>query len=138
MKNIAPFLFLIVVFALGCRQNNRPIPEVQVNLAINLQNPEYQTLYGVGNWVYVSGGSKGIIVFRANSDEFKAYDRHCTYRSEESCSRVFVGDNNISANDTCCSSSFQLLDGSPIGGPATIGLQQYNTSFDGNILRIWN
>lgn len=137
MRIILPFLF-VVFFVLGCRQNNRPIPEVPVNIAINIQNPEYQTLYGVGNWVYISGGSKGIIVFRESTEQFRAYDRHCTYQPENTCSRVSVSDNNLVAVDTCCNSGFQLLDGAPISGPATIGLQQYNTSFDGNIIRVWN
>ena len=67
-----------------------------------------------------------------------AYDRHCTYKSSNSCSKVDVDENSIYAVDTCCDSKFQLLDGNPVDGPAPIGLQQYNTSFDGNIIQIWN
>jgi nitrite reductase/ring-hydroxylating ferredoxin subunit len=136
MMRLGVFGILLTFLMLGCRQNNRPIPNVPVDLAINIQNPEYQTLYGVGSWVYVSGGSKGIIIFRASAEEFKAYDRHCTYQPDSECALAEVEDNNLVA--TCCGSSFQLLDGSPISGPATIGLQQYNTSFDGNIIRVWN
>jgi nitrite reductase/ring-hydroxylating ferredoxin subunit len=132
-------IFVIgIVFFISCKQNKSFIPYVPVNVVVNTLDPEFQSLNGIGGWAYVDGGSKGIIIFRTDFDKFMAYDRHCTYKPSNSCSKVNVDENSIFAVDTCCDSKFQLLDGNPIEGPAPVGLQQYNTSFDGNIIQIWN
>lgn len=111
---------------------------MNVDIYLNLQNPEYQKLNGIGSWVYTNGGSRGIIVFRSDVNTFSAYDRHCTYDSESSCAKVSVDASNLHAEDTCCDSRFQLIDGSPVAGPAPRALKAYKTSFDGNIVHIWN
>lgn len=130
------FLFLSMT---SCKRGNQTgIPYVPVNFQIVVSNPEFSPLLAVGGWVYIGGGSRGIIVYRASPDEFKAYDRHCTWMVEDDC-RVSVDNSDITAVDTeCCESHFLLVDGAPISGPAPIGLQQYQTDFDGNILYIFN
>lgn len=140
-KSVLPILFTLSLIAfsfMGCRDQYEGIPDVNVDVYINLQNPEYQQLAGIGSWAYVSGGSKGIIVFNLDNSNFAAYERHCTYQPENSCSRVSVEASNFYALDTCCSSRFQLIDGSPASGPAPRALKAYRTSFDGNIIHIWN
>jgi nitrite reductase/ring-hydroxylating ferredoxin subunit len=92
----------------------------------------------MGSWAYIEGGSKGIIVFNSDNENFLAYERHCPYDSQNSCSRVSVDETNLFAVDSCCSSKYQLLNGSAIDGPASLPLIGYNTSFDGNIIHIWN
>ena len=95
-------------------------------------------LLAVGGWVYITGGSRGIIVYRFSPDEFLAFDRHCTFQVEDGC-RTDVDNTNITAVDSdCCGSKFLIVDGAPIDGPANIGLQHYNTQFDGNTLLITN
>ena len=91
-----------------------------------------------GGWTYINGGSRGIIIYRASNDVFKAYDRHCTFDSSNSCALVSVEVNNITGFDDCCGSKFILTDGSVTQGPANLPLKQYQTSFDGNELRIFN
>lgn len=131
------FIILLLAFS-ACRNRNGVIPYVPFEIYVNIQNPQYNTLNGIGGWAYVNEGSRGLIVFRSDLNTFMAYDRHSTYKPERTCAIVFVDNNNITATDTCSGSVFQLIDGTPIDGPATIGLQQYRTSFDGNIIRIWN
>lgn len=132
------FLSVLCITISSCRRNTSYIPRVPVDVIINTLDPAYQKLNGIGGWVYVEGGSKGIIVFRSDYNDFMAFDRHCTYTPENSCSKVSVDYFNLYATDSCCNSKFQLIDGNPVEGPASIGLQQYNTSFDGNIIQIWN
>src|SRR5690606_17257614 len=100
----------------------------------------------IGGWAYITGGSEGLIVYRAldqpppgsDDDVFIALDRHCTYQSENVC-RVTVYDSQVMARDTmCCNSAFQLMDGNVVQGPAALGLKRYNTIFNGTILRIFN
>jgi hypothetical protein len=52
---------------------------------------------------------------------------------------VYVDDTEVTARDTaCCQSAFLIIDGSVTDGPAAIGLQRYNTLFNGTSLRIYN
>ena len=137
---ILPFftLFLLLLNFSSCERNKNRIPQVPVNVVVNTLDPQYQSLNGIGGWAYVEGGSRGIVVFKTDFNEFRAYDRHCPYLPDNVCAKIFVDENNVYATDTCCGSSFQLIDGSPVDGPANISLQFYNTSFDGNIIQIWN
>jgi len=105
---------------------------------MNSTNPEFINLNAVGGWIYVTGGSRGIIVYKSSNNEFKAYDRHCTYDSGNSCALVSTEVTNITAKDDCCGSKFLLSDGSVIQGPANLPLKQYQTSFDGSVLHIFN
>lgn len=132
------FSILSIGVLLGCNDNYEGIPDVPVNVYINTLDPNFQHLNGLGSWAHVEGGSKGIIVFHYDLNKYVAYERHCTFSSSDICSQVSVDQTNLFATDTCCGSKFQLLDGVPIEGSATIPLKKYNTSFDGNIIRIWN
>jgi nitrite reductase/ring-hydroxylating ferredoxin subunit len=134
------FLFLLssCLILINCTDQYEDIPDVNVDVYINTLDPKYQNLAGLGAWAYTSGGSKGIIVFQYDLGKFAAYDRHCTYDAKNACSQISADANNIYATDSCCGSKFQLLDGVPIEGPASLPLKKYNTSFDGNIIHIWN
>ena len=136
------FFIIIISFFLvltGCtKDNNSGIPLVSVNIYINSNNPEFINLNAVGGWIYIIGGSRGIIVYKASNNEFKAYDRHCTYDPTNTCALVSVEVNNITGLDDCCGSKFLLPDGSVTQGPANLPLKQYTTSFDGSVLHISN
>lgn len=123
----------------GCRKEERGgVPLTPVDISINVNNPAYHDLAVTGGWLYLSGGSQGLIVYRSSPESFMVLDRHCPYQPAELC-RVFVDDDQITARDTaCCHSSFLITDGSVIEGPAALNLQRYNTSFNGTILRIYN
>ena len=123
----------------SCQRGNvSGIPYVPVNFQLTVANPDFARLQAVGGWVYITGGSRGIIVYRASPDEFRAYDRHCTFLVEDGC-QTSVDNTDITAVDSdCCLSKFLIVDGAPIDGPANIGLQQYNTQFNGNTLWITN
>jgi nitrite reductase/ring-hydroxylating ferredoxin subunit len=123
----------------GCRkETSGGVPLTQVDFQINVNNPAYNDLAVPGGWLYLTGGSLGIIVYRKSMEEFVALDRHCPYQPAELC-RVHVDDTEVIARDTtCCGSAFLIMDGSVTQGPASLGLQRYNTSFNGSILRIYN
>ncbi len=131
-------LTAILTFTLSCNSNKSFIPRVPVDIIVNTFSPDFQSLNGIGGTATIDGGSRGIILIRSEQNSFKAYDRHCTYQPDESCALVTIDDTKLFAEDTCCKSKFQLIDGNPVDGPATLGLQPYNTSFYGNIIHIWN
>lgn len=132
-------LLLFFAFFFSCKdEENNNIPLTEVNIFIQLDDPDYIRLKTVGGWEYISGGSRGIIVFRNSQNQFKAYDRHCTFQPSSTCALVSVDANNITASDDCCGSSFLLTNGSVSKPPASTGLKEYNTFFDGTVLRITN
>lgn len=132
---------LILFFTLtGCKKKNNPVPSIPFDITLNLNLPTYQTLNGVSGWAYANAGSKGIIVYRRNIDEFVAFDRHSPNDPEGNCEFPLfpTEDNFLQLKDTCSGALFSLFDGSPISG-ADVGLRQYQTIFDGtDQLRIFN
>ncbi len=128
-----------MLLAFGCKREERGgVPLTTVDISINVNNPSYVDLAVPGGWLYLTGGSLGIIVYRRTNEEFVAMDRHCPYQPGDLC-RVFVDDTEVIARDTlCCGSAFLITDGSVNQGPAALPLQRYNTSFNGTILRIFN
>lgn len=139
-----PFLFVALLCATllalpGCKRDRvGGVPIVPVDISINVNNPGYADIAVPGGWLYLTGGSLGLIVYRRSATEFAAMDRHCPYRPEDLC-RVNVDESEVIARDsTCCGSAFLITDGSVTQGPAALNLQRYNTSFNGTILRIYN
>jgi len=124
--SIFTFLFLT-----SCKEETYPIPNVSVNLSINLDLPAYTALNSPGGFAYVTGGSRGIIVYR-NFDEFVALDRHSTYESEKECAIVSVNPSNpFELLDTCSGSTYSIISGVVLAGPAKFGLKRYSTYWDG-------
>ncbi len=133
-------LFMLVGVAItGCKREERGgVPISPVDISINVNNPAYADLAVPGGWLYLSGGSLGILVYRSTPETFVALDRHCPYRTADLC-RVSVDESELIARDTtCCGSAFLITDGSVVEGPAALNLQRYNTSFNGTTLRIYN
>lgn len=136
------FLLFICVFGIefnSCKKSDGGvIPIVPVDIYIYTTDPLFFNLQVPGGWEYITGGSRGILVYRSSNSDFAAYDRHCPYQPENSCGQVAVNSTNITAVDSCCGSQFSIVDGSIQKGPASRPLQTYQTSFDGTVLRIFN
>jgi len=111
------------------------IPQVFVEETINLNNFEYSQLNNLGGFVYITGGVRGIIIYRKSTNEYLAFERNCTYQPFDACANVKVDESTLFMIDTCCSSTFSF-DGIPTGGPAQIPLRQYRTFLDHSLLTI--
>ncbi len=133
-------LILILLLSIcACRKENKNgIPLVAVDIYLYTSDPIFFNLQVPGGWEYITGGSRGILVYRRSYEEFAAFDRHCTYQPDNTCGRVYVDSTNIKAVDTCCGSEFHIYDGSVLNGPASFALKQYQTTFDGSVLHIFN
>lgn len=133
------FLFLLGSI-ISCKKNKiNPVPSIPFDITIYLNLPSYSALESVGSWVYVNGGSKGIVVYRKSVDEFVAFDRHSP-ANDGLCEFPLTTnpDNFLQLDDSCTNAAFSLYDGSIISG-SDIGLRQYQTFWDGsNGLRIYN
>jgi len=129
----------IIVYALSCKkQQDNGVPLTNVDIYLYSSNPSFIDLNAVGGHTYITGGVRGILLYRKSSTEFMAYDRNCTYQSSQPCATVVVDATQILAVDTCCHSKFSLYDGSVTNGPASAPLKAYNTTFDGTVLHIYN
>jgi nitrite reductase/ring-hydroxylating ferredoxin subunit len=129
--------FLAVIFS-ACTKSEDVIENVLVDIYLDTSLPSNNNLTVIGGWIYVNGGSKGIVVFRRSNDEYVAFDRNCTYQPANKCA-VKVESSNLIVTDACCGSRFQLTDGIVIKGPATRGLKQYNAIADKNgVVHVYN
>jgi nitrite reductase/ring-hydroxylating ferredoxin subunit len=136
---IAGCILLVTGFTTSCKKDNDSpdVAQNYVDYTLYINEPANIALNAVGGWMYVNAGTKGIIVYRRSQTEFTALERNCTYDPNASCSIVEVV-SGITSIDSCCTSRFSIFDGSILNGPATQPLYQYNTYFDGTILRIYN
>lgn len=125
------FCLFAIVLGYSCEKNgDYPIPNVPVNLVLNLNLPAYQNLNNPGGWAYVNGGSKGIVVYR-NFDNFVALDRHTTVNPTDECSVAEVDStNNFILLDPCSNSEYSITTGAVLKEPARWPLRQYFTSWD--------
>jgi nitrite reductase/ring-hydroxylating ferredoxin subunit len=137
LLSIILILFFVLISS-QCRKDKNEIPNAYVDFYINVTTTQYLELNNIGGYAYLTGGVRGIIVYRRSSDEFMAYERDCPYQPSNSCALIEVDNSAIMAVDSCCGSKFLLLDGSIVNGPATRMLKQYSTSFDGTILHVFN
>mgnify|MGYP006208826503 FL=1 len=123
MKNWL-YIIIISILLFGCtKTQDQNIPLVRVDTTIYTNNPSFNAISVPGTWTYINGGSRGIIIYRVSNEEFRAFDRHCTYDSGNSCALVSVDATNITGVDECCGSTFILTDGSVTQGPATLPLK---------------
>ncbi len=136
-------ILLICITAINlksCVKNSNLVPYVPVDLYLNLYLPSYSGLNAIGGWAYVSGGSRGIIVYRQTSELFAVYDRHCTYNADNPCGVAELDSTFTFVECACDGSEYQLYDGLVIQGPATYSLKPYRSSFNSinNTLHIYN
>ena len=135
------FLICFCIISLNsCTKNQNIVPYVYVDQYINISLPSYSSLNSIGGWAYISGGSRGIIIYRQSYDQFSAYDRHCTFNADNPCGKATVDSTNSFVECACDSSRYQLFDGLVIQGPASYSLKNYQTSFDiiSNQIHIFN
>ncbi|REJ80027.1 MAG: hypothetical protein DWQ44_04150 [Bacteroidetes bacterium] len=116
----------------SCKKDKvyQDIPNVSVNLALQLSLPEFASLNSVGNSVEIAGGYKGILVYHRFQNDFVAFEQACPYDPVEPNSFVEKDASGVIGEDKNCGSKFGLTDGHVINGPATKPLKQYTTDYD--------
>lgn len=113
---------------------------LQVNFAILSGSAQFFPLNNIGGSIYVNGyGLNGIVIYRVSQNQFVAFDRACTYDGcNNTTAKVWMETGNTSMRDSVCKSVFNSADGSVQQAPATVQLYQYQTSWDGNTLQVYN
>jgi len=137
MKKIIILVFSLL-FLSSCVDRDDYIQDVYVNIEVPVNQPEYSDLDAIGNSIFITGGVKGIIIYHANVNDYRAFDRNCSFEPSTQCAYIDSVNSTI-ASCNCCSSKF-LIDqnGRTANGPALLPLKEYYTSFSGGILKIKN
>jgi len=135
-KRINQLGSLIVVLTFGsCEpQLQDEIPYVLVEIDINLNNTEYVDLFNDGGYVYILGGVRGIIIYRASENDYRAFERNSPIDASAACSIIDVDTSGLFMVDPC-HSVFYDFEGLPISGNS-LPLRQYETILDKNWLYI--
>ena len=137
MRLIWTILLLACLPLSSCRDTPGVIPYVDVNVDLNLGLPAYNSLNFPGNWLYISGGSRGLIVYRYTLDEFVVLDRHATFDVGAGC-QCTLSEDVYTILDPCSDSQWYIFDGSIIQGPTTAPLERYTTTWIPPVLSIQN
>jgi predicted Zn-dependent protease len=75
MKNL--FLAATVLLVTGsCKKEDDNVPNTAVDITIYTNNPSFVNVSVPGGWVYITGGVRGILLYRKSTSEFMAYDRN--------------------------------------------------------------
>ena len=123
---------------LSCNSKDDYIPDVYVNILIDLSLPEYSDIQVSGNSIFINGGVKGIIIFHGVGDFYKVYDRNCSYEPLQPCSIIDSVSAGIAYCNCCTSAFFLEQDGNSANEPAIQALKQYQWSLEGSQMRIYN
>ena len=137
MKKIIILVFSLLSLS-SCTDSNDYIQNVYVNIEVAVNQPEYSDLDAIGNSIFITGGVRGIIIYHSNVNDYRAFDRNCSFEPSTQCAYIDSINSTI-ASCNCCSSKF-LIDqnGITANGPALLPLKEYYTSFSGGILKIKN
>ena len=138
MKKLT-YILTISIMVLSCNSNEDYIQNVYVDEYVNLNLPEYSELNTSGSAIFTVGGVEGIIIYHGVGDDYKVYDRNCSYQPSLSCSVIDSVNSGI-AFCGCCTSAFLISNtGESINAPALLSLKTYNWSLDdNNVLHIFN
>jgi len=138
MKKILFALVCILPLLVCCDVYQSPIPNVKVDFVIYPNDVQYYHLNTYGGYEYFTGGVNGIIVYRIDEWNFNAFDRACSYDWKEQASWLYVAPDGLRLVDSLCGSTYNILDGNVLQGPATYPCRRYNTRFDGMRLRVYS
>lgn len=141
----------LVITLNSCDKNkNDVIPDIYVNFTLNLNDPQFVNLNGIGsdtvdartnNWGSKAAGfdDNGIIIYNSGTDEFYAYDRTCPHDYAVNSLSIKVKIDFTLAVCPRCSTTYALAaSGTPASGIGRYPLKNYKTSFIGRYIRVWN
>lgn len=116
---------VLLVFTCTPDESDDAIPYQEFpDIVLNLSLPQNFNLRTVGNFKYIDGGVRGIIVYKRSNDTWLAFERNCSFQPNDACATVEVDPTGFQMFDPCCSSVF-TFDGNPSSGIAWRPLRQY-------------
>ena len=154
LSAISILLLVILITSVSCNDKggeNPNIPRATINVTIDPNSTLYLQLNTVGGWMYLDENpgikipypSRGVIVYRMDINEFKAYERQPPNNPNQCCegnicTKLLLGKYYPLVKDTCTNTSYSILDGSIIEGEGEYSLIQYHAYYDGALLHVYN
>jgi hypothetical protein len=138
IMKLSLYILSISLLIASCNSKDDYIPEVYVDILVNLSSPEYSDLQIPGNSIFIEGGVAGIIIYRCNGDCYKVYDRNCSYEPSLTCSVIDSVNAGIAYCGCCTSVFFLEQEGRVANSPALLPLKKYYLTFIGSQMRISN
>jgi len=144
-----PFFIILFFVPYSCNENKtyHGIPDVFVNMIINLNLPLYSNLNNIGGFYFFPDeGYKGVLLYHNLDDNFIAHECCCTYHALEDCAKIAVDQSGIFLRCgqyqgpdfvECCGSRYDMT-GMVIQGPAIYPLKRYNVYRDGQTIYVNN
>jgi len=112
MQKSLLLLFLILFFSCEKNETNDILPNVTVNLTIDLNLPQYINLQTPTGWVETNnGGLQGILILNTGlTPLYKAYERACP---NNDCGSPMIFDGSLKMKCPCDNNEYSIIDGSP-------------------------
>lgn len=127
-------LIFSTLFTNSCGNREETVscfPNSPINVVLNLNLPAYFQLQNVGGWIYVNeqeSGTRGLIVTRSRTNEFKVYDRNAPHICPDNNTTLSV-ENNIRIVCPKDNSEWILITGEPTK-IAQVSPKTYRYNFD--------
>lgn len=150
-KRLNLFAFLFTLLVLPSCKDNTPtgqvfIPDVPVNITVNTDLPLHFHLKNPGQYSYLEGGNRGVLLIHNFDNQYYALERTCTFESDASCAVIHVDSSNFQLRcggyakgewTPCCASKF-AFDGNVLEAPARFPLRQYSVFVNGGLITVRN
>jgi len=112
MKNI--LLFCLLISFISCEKNDTEdlLPDVPVDVYVNLNLPQFINLQAASGWVTTNDGIKGVFIqnIGVGSPPFKAFELACP---NYDCNSAMSFDGSLKFKCSCDKSEYSVIDGSP-------------------------
>ncbi|PQJ79670.1 phosphoribosylaminoimidazole carboxylase [Polaribacter porphyrae] len=136
IKKILFFGLTILLFSCSSNENlANCIRTLPLNLNTDLNNPQLINAQTPGGHADINGGTKGILLFNKNGNDFVAFDKLCP---NNDCDNAMIFENRL-LKCTCDESTYSVDFG---GAPQTDNAQcpaiQYQVFRNGTAIRITN
>ena len=145
MARLFGFLTLISVFSLtacsgddGPNTSNPNLPNLGVNLTLDLNLPQYNQLNFPGN-SFVTGlqGIRGIVIFNIDNNQYTAFEISDPNHAPNDCSAAQI--DGLTATCSCSDgNAYSIVTGQLTAGEGQYPLKPYRISRSGDQLLITN
>ena len=129
MRKIAILSFFILFFS--CEKNEFIdfLPNVHVDIDVDLNLPQFIDLQTPTGWVYLNGGYRGVLLQSTGigNPPYKAFERACP-NNDSNIPMNFDG--SLKQKCSCDNSEYSIIDGSP----QTSGNDQFAREYKVNVI----
>ncbi|MDT0678431.1 hypothetical protein [Autumnicola musiva] len=135
---------ITVFFMMSCSseddnyQNNPNLVDLNIQLQLNLNLPEYNNLQYPGNsYVTYNYGIKGIVIYNLNNSQYIALELSDPNHPPGECSAMVV--DGITAKCRCDDGNeYNILTGEQTAGEGRFAMKPYRVERRGNIIEVYN